>query len=282
MLDQTPRVGIVEIQALKVLCNHDRLRTVRREIQVVGVGHGDRSHRSRGSWIDHRERVARSVVDIQPAQIPPRCDVLVIHPRRERSDYPKRRRVDHAHGAGLAVWHVHALRNPAHCGAEHPCSNPRIHVLRLSRRSRVVRWIRGGRRSSVSRGGRRRIRVFSQPEDGSKPQAQRRDHRAKNHSGYAAPSPHQLATPKSMLFQPFRHQLPRSTHHDTPPNPTAQPDTSQCFRRRFWHSSGVAYWRGRVTVFPVGAEVVTRPARTRATSRPLEHASCAHTTAKPS
>ena len=47
----------------------DGLRAVRREIQVVGVGDGNRSAGQSGARIDGRERIAEVAVDVQGPQV---------------------------------------------------------------------------------------------------------------------------------------------------------------------------------------------------------------------
>ena len=108
-LDQPPRVRIHEVQTVGVLRHIDRLRPVGSEVQVVRVFDPvDDPDQLARAGIDHRQFVRPVHVDVEPAHVPRRGDVL-----GERSiaqvDPPhdaEGLRIDHLDRPRQAVRHV--------------------------------------------------------------------------------------------------------------------------------------------------------------------------------
>jgi hypothetical protein len=115
---EPPATGIPHVEALEALGDHDGLRAVGREVEVVRVVHGDRLRRLRLARIQDHQRVSNRVGHIQAPQVPARRHVVRHRTDGKAIDHAQTARVDDIDGAGVAVRHVDALgqirQRPAH------------------------------------------------------------------------------------------------------------------------------------------------------------------------
>ena len=115
---QVPGGRVVEVQGVLPLRDIDRVSAVRREVQVVGVGNADRADGAGGPRIDHGERVAVDVPDVEVLHVPGGRDVLGLRADVERSNHPERSRVDDAHVVRGVVRNVDPGGDSSHRGSE--------------------------------------------------------------------------------------------------------------------------------------------------------------------
>src|SRR5438132_12896807 len=105
---------IAELDPLQSLDHVDRLRAVRREVEVVGEGNVDlEPARPSGVDVDDCEVARALVVNVQRAHVPSRCDVVWYGPDREVVNHLKRQGVDHIDRPARAVRYVDPRRELA-------------------------------------------------------------------------------------------------------------------------------------------------------------------------
>ena len=120
-LQELPTVAPVsKLHALLALHHVDRLRAVRGEVQVVGIGNRNRARRLAGVDVDDRQAARPLVVHVQRAHIPRRRDVVRNPANPEVVDDLIGVGVDDIDGSGPAVGDVNALRNLAQRAWDRP------------------------------------------------------------------------------------------------------------------------------------------------------------------
>lgn len=134
MRDQSPGAAIAHVQLVGTRPDDDRLASIGREIEVVGIGQCDRADHARGPRVDFAEGVGGFVVNPQAAHVPIRRHLLGGAADAELGDDTEAGGVDHVNLAGERGGHVDTLGVTRHARREPPAQ--RVEV-RLRQRARL-------------------------------------------------------------------------------------------------------------------------------------------------
>src|SRR5439155_833815 len=127
--DGNPARRIIKVETVEALRGHDRLRAVWGEVEVVGRRNRDRAGRSPDLRVDHYQQVRIHHVDVEPAKIVGRRDVVRGPADPEAVDDLHAGGIDDGDVATKLVRHVDARRQIGHRGRQ-PTGRRRPDVYR--------------------------------------------------------------------------------------------------------------------------------------------------------
>ena len=127
---QRPRRRVAEVEAIVALRDDDGGRAVGREIEVVGVGHGNGARDLPGVGVDDRQRIGLGVEDVEPREVPRGGDVVGLAPHGVVVDDLVGPRIDDVDRVRHGVRHVDELGHPRDRRAQLRAHGRRVHVVR--------------------------------------------------------------------------------------------------------------------------------------------------------